>query len=136
MEHHGIYGIALVIHKEFMKLRNKYLIHPEQGKTKKKIWSIVVTYIFVCITWVFFRAETFSQAISLLVQSVTIREGIQQIYSWTVIRCNKKAEKRVEISYPILNLNTIGGLFLFFVLTGLTIILAYVGQVAFIYGKF
>lgn len=146
----GIHGIALVIHKEFMKLRNKYLIHPEQGKTKKKIWSIVVTYIFVCITWVFFRAETFSQAISLLVQSVTIREGIQQIYSWTflaiafaiceiiysVIRCNKKAEKRVEISYPILNLNTIGGLFLFFVLTGLTIILAYVGQVAFIYGKF
>ena len=100
----------------------------------------MVTYIFVCITWVFFRAETFSQAISLLVQSVTIREGIQQIYSWTflaiviaiceiiysVIRCNKKAEKRVEISYPILNLNTIGGLFLFFVLTGLTIILAYV----------
>ena len=32
----GIHGIALVIHKEFMKLRNKYLIHPEQGKTKKK----------------------------------------------------------------------------------------------------
>ena len=61
---------------------------------------------------------------------------LDELNIYSVIRCNKKAEKRVEISYPILNLNTIGGLFLFFVLTGLTIILAYVGQVAFIYGKF
>lgn len=142
----GIHGIALVIHKQFIKFTSK----KEITKNNHGVWSSVVTYIFVCITWVFFRANTFSQAIEILKRSVTFCDGVQQIYTWTFfaiafalweiaysrIKNKRDVKDRLELSYPIFNLNKISGLFAFFVFIGLTIILAYVGQVAFIYGKF
>lgn len=138
----GIHGIALVIHKCFMK--------QQKNPQKTRLWSIVVTYIFVCFAWIFFRADSFSQAVSLIAQMVTVKAGVHQIYSWTFlavlfavfeiiysVRISKREEKaKVEIAYPIWNLNSTKGLFMFFILVGITIILAYVGQVAFIYGKF
>lgn len=52
---------------------------------KTSLWSIVVTYIFVCFAWIFFRADSFSQAVSLIVRTVTVKSGVHQIYSWTFL---------------------------------------------------
>lgn len=141
----GIHGIALVVHKHFIKYQKK-----NERKPTKKIWSIVTTFIFICFTWIFFRASNFSQAIVLIEQSISFRGGVHQIYTWTmfgvlftfgeiiygVLKSRKNQNVKIEVAYPMLQLNKIWGLFIFFLFLGITIIWAYVGQVAFIYGKF
>lgn len=142
----GIHGIALVIHKNFMKFQKSR----GHVSNKKCLWAMLVTFIYISFTWIFFRASTLSQALALITQSVSFKEGIHQIYTWTilalifafgeviysVVKCRKNKVDQIENVYPILNLNKISGLFIFFVFVGITIILAYVGEVAFIYGKF
>lgn len=146
----GIHGAALVVHKEFMNVRSRIASEKTEQKNRKGYWSIVLTYIFVCITWIFFRANTFSQAIEILVRTVTFQDGVQQIYSWTflaiafacweiiysIIKNKRDVKGRLELSYPMFDLNKVTGLFFFFLFVGITMILGYVGQVAFIYGKF
>lgn len=144
----GIHGIALVIHKLYMKWKKNQVSYKE-SKLKNAV-AIAVTFIFINITWVFFRADSFSVAITMLGQAVSFENGIVQIYAWTYfaiffmiceiifakICMKKKGEKRITVTYPILNLNKIKELTIFFTLAGLAVILAYIGQTAFLYGKF
>ena len=102
------------------------------------------------IAWVFFRANSLTNAVEMFLQVGILADGITQIYTWTwgalvfaicevvyAFLNTKNADKKyVSVKYPIWNLNTIKGLMMFFTLAGLTIILAYVGNTAFIYGKF
>ena len=91
-----------------------------------------------------------SNAFEMLVQAISFKDGIMQIYSWTwlaivfticevlfsILRRCKSENAKINVKYPILQLNTIKNLVLFFLLVGMTIILAYVGDTAFIYGQF
>ena len=140
----GIHGVALVVHKKFNEIRKG------ESSTKRQVGSVILTFIYITITWVFFRASDLSNAVAMLSQAVAFRDGIMQLYTWTwvailfavcevilaAVSQRKQNGKKISVVYPILNLDTVKNLMLFFTLAGLTVILAYVGNTAFIYGKF
>lgn len=62
----GLHGLALVVHKIWMKIRKK-----QKGQTNKgivRIWSTIVTFHFVAFCWIFFRANSLESAFDLLRQ--------------------------------------------------------------------
>ena len=128
-------GLALIAHKMY---RERF------GKKAGSLVSVIGTFVFISFTWVLFRADSFSNAMDVIVGLFSFREGINFISSWTIVgtvvmvlftsvaynKNNKTA------FYPMVDLNTVFGLFLFFVFVGLTIGLAYTGSNPFIYAAF
>lgn len=144
-----LHGLALCIHKVYLKLRKS------SNKNKKtnvivSIASVISTYVFVCVCWVFFRAENFSKAIDFLSKMFIWSDGITQIFSWTifsivvliiatfvaVIKSKKAGEKTVSGFYPLLDLSKVSGLVLFFVEIVFIVMLAYTNSNPFIYFQF
>jgi hypothetical protein len=80
---------------------------------------------------------------------LTQSEGIRQIYTWSFVaivfalaeiivaflKKNHNSEK-ISAEYKILDLTKISGLTLFIVFAGTTVLFAYIGNTAFIYGNF
>lgn len=62
----GIHGMGLVVHKAFKPLLSRV---PDNRWTNGL--SVVLTFIFVAIAWVFFRSESVASACQLLSRSVT-----------------------------------------------------------------
>ena len=54
----------------------------------------------------------------------------------SIIHINRKQGEGFYMNYPIQNLSTIRGQIIFLLLIGVTVIFAYVGNTAFIYGNF
>lgn len=117
------------------------------------IATTVVNFIFVSLAWVFFRAESISKALLVLKSAFSFQTGISQPYTWTffavvilliaTLVAWKKSSKQkennknhIEGFYPLLDLSKVWNLTLFFFMVGVTIILGYYGNTAFIYGKF
>lgn len=110
----------------------------------------VATYIVVALLWVVFRASDFSNAWNVWKGMFTIHDGIFQPYTWSffamacllvstimaVVKAKKSGEKYVNGYYPILDLSKTIPLAIFFTFCGLTILLGYFGNTAFIYGRF
>lgn len=142
-----LHGIALVIQKNCTQIRKKVY---KTDSSIGNIISAVFTFLFVSIAWVFFRAESMENAFALLGQTVSLNGGISQIYSWTwlaivvlvveILLAKRRqqcgAGERLDVYYPVKDLDSVKGLVAFFTFIGLTIILAYVGDTAFIYGAF
>jgi hypothetical protein len=66
-----IHGLGLAAHKLIMGLFPN--LKPS-GKGMKPVWRIlgtVFTFHFVCFSWIFFRADTFETAISMIKQIFT-----------------------------------------------------------------
>lgn len=112
-----------------------------------------MNFIFVSLAWVFFRAESISKALLVLKSAFSFQTGISQPYTWTffavvilliaTLVAWKKSSKQkennknhIEGFYPLLDLSKVWNLTLFFFMVGVTIILGYYGNTAFIYGKF
>ena len=128
-------GVALIIHKIYIE------------KFKKKeipVLSIILTFAFITLTWILFRADSFTNAKDIFVGLFSFRKGMDFISSWAIfgivltLAANIYAylKNNKNAYYPIFDLNTVQGLFLFFLLIGLTIGLAYVGNNPFIYAAF
>lgn len=146
----AIHGVALVVQKKFRATCKKRYTFSGKSNVIRDVFSVCFTFVFITITWVFFRASSLTNAFQLLLRAVAFEEGINQIYTWTwfaitfaisevifaILHRHEKANATICVKYPILRLNTIKNLLLFFLLIGLTIILAYVGDTAFIYGQF
>lgn len=140
----GINGMALIVHKLFAGLFKK----KEKQHSIVKLISAVMCFVFTTVTWVFFRADSFSNAAEMFAGLIQT-QGITQIYSWTfvafafaiaeiivaIIRKNKNGAK-ITNEYIILDLTKISSLILFFVFAGITVLFAYIGNTAFIYGNF
>ena len=140
----ALHGLALIIHKLFMnlkeaKLGNKYATN--------SLWNIILvpfTYVFTSFCWIFFRASNFENAADVIKGIFSAQIGIVQPYTWTLFALiiftivHIKHIKDFENSnaYPIQDLSTIKGQTIFFTFCGLIVILAYVGNTAFIYGAF
>lgn len=115
----------------------------------KKI-RIICTFIVVSLLWVIFRADSISNALDVYKALFTLHGGIMQPYTWsffaaiilviaTSVACVKERERsqhRIDGFYPMLKLNKVWTLTLFFTFIGFTLIFAYFGNTAFIYGKF
>lgn len=139
----GLNGLGLIIHKLFRNLKK---VKAESSVVK--IFSSVLCFCFATITWVFFRAESFTNAADMF-KGLTQHEGIHQIYTWSFVAivfavaeiiialCKKNDNSgRISAEYIILDLTKISGLTLFFIFAGITVLFAHFGNTAFIYGNF
>jgi alginate O-acetyltransferase complex protein AlgI len=59
----GLHGIYLVIERGLRKTFKKAYFFQQTGM---RLVLVLVTYFFLCITWVFFRAEDFASAFALI----------------------------------------------------------------------
>ncbi len=139
----GINGLGLIVHKIFRSISKKNSV-----SFVAKLISAVLCFCFATITWVFFRAESLKNAADMFV-GLTQVEGIRQIYTWSFVAivfaiaeiafaCFKSKDTGGKISseYIVLDLTKISGLTLFFIFAGITVLFAYIGNTAFIYGNF
>lgn len=143
----ALHGLALCVHKAVAKLR----------KGKKHLPApvlILINNIFVCLCWIFFRADSFGTALIVLKKIFILSGGVRQIYVWLifavvieilyVIWCAAMSKKRPEENsrftlnayYFRHDLSTVKGLFLFFLEIMAVIGLAYTGGSPFIYFQF
>lgn len=121
----------------------------EKGRLKiPAVLRAIVTFLTVSLLWVLFRAESAGNAIEVYEALFTWHDGIMQPYTWSffafvvliiatavaVWKC--KGKEKIEGFYPIMKLDKVWTLTVFFTFVGLTIMLGYFGNTAFIYGKF
>jgi D-alanyl-lipoteichoic acid acyltransferase DltB (MBOAT superfamily) len=67
----AMHGVGLAVHKALMTI---FPSMKSSGKTMKPLWRVtgtIVTFHFVCLSWIFFRAETFETAIAMIKQIFT-----------------------------------------------------------------
>ncbi len=65
----GLHGLALVLHKIWMDIRKR-----EKGVESKGImrfFGVIITFHFVCFTWIFFRHTSFDEAFNMINQIAT-----------------------------------------------------------------
>ena len=148
----GLHGLALVIHKLFLewKLRK----YGDKNHTNR-VWNVIswlLTFGYVSFCWIWFRADSFDKVILILKRMAGCNTGIIQPYTWSIFgivlllimtsimwrkrKCSTMMPSSIEERYILLDLHTVGGLTLFFVLCGLTFAMAYYGNTVFIYGAF
>jgi len=75
----ALHGGALIVHKEWSKFSQRVpqLAKPSEWVT---LLGVLMTFYWVCITWIFFRAESFSTAMTVLQSFVLLRSpGTQQL---------------------------------------------------------
>lgn len=149
-----LHGVSLAVHKLWMQLTGS--AKKEQGPLTA-ILSTLVTFLFVCVTWVFFRASTFRDAMTILGRILTFSPGVQHMNIWVFFAAGVfaagavaamiasrgkkptgkyKNQSPVDAFYPILDLTKFWHLVLFFVFCGLILGLAYTGGSPFLYGAF
>jgi len=143
----ALHGMALCVHKLWMKWRRKD--KHDRGTIAGRILSAILTYIYVCFCWIFFRADTFTCAQAVISGILGWQNGIFYISSWTIFSIVVvgiatfipvvkawRHSSDPDAFYPMVSLHAIWGLVVFFTAIGLTFILAYTGTSPFIYFQF
>ena len=135
----GLHGLALCVDKLLPSRKNYYFTN---------FLNITVTFLFVSFMWIFFRAESFSNAWVVIKGLFTLQDGIKQPFIWSYISIfiifAYMALRRffyikfewIGDYYPMLNLHRVSGLTLFFIEIGLILTLAYTGENPFVYFQF
>ncbi len=138
----GLNALALCIDKMLPKKKEKNIL--------EKVLSVLITFAFISFTWIFFRADNFSNAWAVIKGIFTFQVGIKQPFVWSfvaimllliftigaVVKSHKNKYRQIEGYYPIVNLDTVLGLTIFFVVLGLIIGLAFTGEQPFVYFQF
>ncbi len=138
----ALHGLALCVDKLIPKRKEKPAVI--------RILNMVVTFIFVSFLWIFFRADSFSDAWQIIKGIFTLQQGIVQPFFWTfvalavvliatlvaVLRSKKQNAERINGFYPTLSLNKVSTLTVFFIVCGLIIALAFTGEHPFVYFQF
>ena len=149
-----LHGCALAIHKAWMTVTGSPNKKPNSVIT---VFSIVLTFAFTSFCWIFFRADSVTDALIIIKRIGSFDTGLEQPYMWFFIAavfvliasyCAYISSKRkklvaakanmsaVEGFYPILDLSRFWHLVLFFVEIGLILCWAYTGGSPFIYGQY
>lgn len=136
----GLNGLALCAEK----------IMPKRSTSARlKPFKIMGIFAFVTFTWIFFRADSFDTAWVVLRGIFTLQDGVRQPFFWSfaalavlligtmvvVVRA-KKLRVATEGFYPILKLERVWELTVFFVELGLILCLAFTGENPFVYFQF
>lgn len=140
-------GLGLIAHKLFRKAVSCRKNKSSFSAVTKAI-SVFMTFVFINVTWVFFRADSFTIAAKVFNQ-LLCKDGIRQIYSWFFVALlfavaeivvafmkKKKHNGKVENEYIILDLTKIRNLVCVITALAATLLFAYFGNTAFIYGNF
>ena len=67
----GLHGLALIVHKEW----TRRFAPPACWQTAFKAAGLVLTFYWVCVAWIFFRAQTLAQALTLCKAFVLFRSS-------------------------------------------------------------
>lgn len=131
-----INGIILCIEKNITlkKSKNRYV----------EILKIIKTYILISFTWIFFRADSFFDACTIIKCIFSFKNGISQPFIWSfvygfifvVLTFISSKNKDKGCNYIIQDLSTIKGLTIFLTLIGMILILANANTNPFVYLKF
>ena len=127
-------GLALVVHKNYIETKER---------KDHSVVSIIITFIFVSLTWVLFRADNLQNALDVY-SSIFNSAGISflhintlvcvAIFVIVMVIIYKKYNS--ESTYFIQDLNTVKGLVIVIMLIGIIIGFAYTGFNPFIYSSF
>ena len=142
----ALHGGALVAHKSFREQIDKANLHVS-GKVLKTVVSALSTigmYLFTCLCWVFFRAQSFADAITILTRIFTGAVGIRYYFVFTFIFAAVIIAATVIGAvrnhghgyYPILNLSKFWPKVVLILVILLTLMFFYAGDTAFIYFQF
>jgi len=142
----ALHGGALIIHKTFREQSSLRGIHV-RNKTVKQLASAVSMigmYLFTCLCWVFFRAQSFPDAILILTRIVTGASGIRYYFVYTFVfaaiigiaTAIGSIRNHGHGYYPILNLNRFWPKVALILVVLLTLMFFYAGDTAFIYFQF
>lgn len=130
-----LHGCASCVHRA---VRDKIPI----GKLAKGV-GIAWNFAIVTLFWVFFRATDLANAFAVIKGMFLYQDGIRQPYLWSffativcLVATGVACKRDKNGFYPIMKLNSIKSWTLFFVFAGITIMLGYFGNTAFIYGGF
>ena len=139
----ALHGAALVVHKIWHRA------HPNAHGGLRRWLSILMSVAFVCLCWVFFRAQTLSQAEQVLQKLFVWTDGVRHLYSWSVFallcligatawceRFHRDQNGVVHGEMPRFRAGTFSGAFAMTLLVGLTLVLMYTGGNPFIYFQF
>ena len=141
----ALHGAALIVHKSFTRImKGKELHFP--------VWtvlSVIFTASFTCLCFMVFRSDSIAKSIEYFLAIVTWQQGVTHISFWAVtaiiltalasfaaIIRSRKNGTAIEGYYPVVKLNSVKGLVIFFCFIGLTLGLAYTGETPFIYFQF
>lgn len=138
----ALHGVALCIDKILPKKKEKHIV--------LKILDILGTFLFVSFAWIFFRSESFSKAWLIIKGIICLQNGIFQPFAWSfvaiivlsvatmvaIIHAKRGKQREITGYIPILNLNTVLGLTIFFFICGLILCLAFTGESPFVYFQF
>jgi alginate O-acetyltransferase complex protein AlgI len=146
----GLHGLALCAHKLFSKIRGVHIQTKPVG-----FLSVLLTYAYVCICWVFFRSSDFNKSLLILKRVFSWENGIVHMYSWSfvaifIMLCaiiiaaikNKRLSGdtrtpyQINAFYPVMDLSKVISLTIFFFVVGMILGLAHVGYNPFIYFQF
>ncbi len=148
----ALHGVALCIHKIF---RSALKIPKDKETTGvKSVISIILNFCFVIVCWIFFRADTLTDAFAVIKKIFIWSDGINQIYTWFFVALGfvfvytaycfvtgRKEEKNAsalsfDCRYISLDLSRFTGMLFFFLAIIATIGFAYTGSSPFIYFQF
>ena len=138
-----LHGAALVVHKAWRRA------HPRQRGGLARWLSAAATFAFVCLCWVFFRAQTMDQAAQVLEKLFVWTGGVRHVYSWSLLslacllgatawceRFHRDGAGIVHGEMPKFRAATFSGAFGMTLLVGLTLVTMYTGGNPFIYFQF
>ena len=152
----SLHGIALAIHKAWMTLTGS---NSKKHSAFSNLISVCLTFLFTTFCWIFFRAESVTQAFLIIKRIFSFDSGLEQPYLWLFIsfvifiissiivfaktgRCqapgaiDKTNVSFIDGYYPLVDLTTFRGLVLFLVFCGILLCTAYTGGSPFIYGNY
>lgn len=141
-----LHGIACIIHKIFSCLKKKFQFRIDNNLIAylSKISSILVNLIFVTISWIFFRVDSFETAWIILSRIVTMAPGVTYIYTYGILYgiiifiCSLYViiRRNGEADYIVLNMERASSWFFLWLLLFLTLALFYIGNSPFIYTQY
>ena len=146
----ALHGLALVVHKLFMKWRAERQsvkgtdLTATHAHSIGKILSILGTFIFVCICWVFFRAQDLNTALTVLKRMFSFADGVQYVSIFFVIyglailliHLYLYIKENAQGRYVFLDFNKFWTKVVFIVVILLAMAFFYHGDGAFIYFQF
>lgn len=143
----GFYhGVGSIVHRLAIELMNRKNWHVQSvaGKKIGNAASILLTFLFVNTGWILFRADSLDTALTVMGRILTMEDGIQYIYVYTIIFAILLVifslyvilRKNGEASYIFLDYSKFSSWFFLWTVLLLTLAFFYSGDTAFIYGGF
>lgn len=143
----GIYhGVGIMIHKCFTVIVSQKRRHIESDAGRKVVrgFSIAVTFLFVNVGWILFRADNIETVRIILYRILTLADGVEHTYIYTfifallilAINIYVLTKQDGKATYVLLDYDKFSSWFILWSVILLTLMFFYPGQTEFIYGQF